>query len=392
MKKVVIVGCGVVGAMIAYELSQVPDLQITVLDRQPPAQAATGAALGVLMGIISQKTKGRAWAMRQASIRRYAELLPELAALESGLTGLEPNQLAWNHQGILKLCFVEEDMDKWQALAALRQQQGWQLELWSPAQIQECCPQIARSNLPSDPIAAIYSPQDYQVDPTALTLALVKAAQWQGVEFRFDVEVKGLARTEAEDGERLLTSVGEWGADWVVIAAGLGSASLAAESRLEMVPVLGQAIRIRLPLPLGDPAFQPVITGHDIHIVPLGPGISDSGTAGSSTAGSSTADYWIGATVEFSNQLPLQPDAAQLEQVWQGAVGLCPDLAQATRLQSWSGLRPRPHNRPAPIVEPLSGYKSVWLATGHYRNGVLLAPATAQLVRAAISEHLSVSI
>jgi glycine/D-amino acid oxidase-like deaminating enzyme len=385
MKKVVIVGCGVVGAMIAYELSQMSDLQITVLDRQPPAQAATGAALGVLMGIISQKTKGRAWAMRQASIRRYAELLPELAALSSGT---EPNQLAWNHQGILKLCFVEDDMTQWQALAALRQQQGWQLELWSPAQIQECCPQIAHSDLISAPVAAVYSPQDYQVDPTALTLALVKAAQRQGVEFRFDVEVKGLVRTGRC--ERLLTSIGEWSADWVVIAAGLGSAPLAAESGLEIVPVLGQAVRVRLPLPLGDPTFQPVITGHDIHIVPLGldaAGLSPADYSPAHSPVHSPADYWIGATVEFSNQSgPPQPDAAQLEQVWQGAVGLCPDLAQATRLQSWSGLRPRPHNRPAPIVEPLSGYNRVWLATGHYRNGVLLAPATAQLVRAAIAE------
>ena len=58
MSHVVIIGCGVVGATIAYELSNVKGLEITVVDRQPPALASTGAALGVLMGIISQKTKG----------------------------------------------------------------------------------------------------------------------------------------------------------------------------------------------------------------------------------------------------------------------------------------------------------------------------------------------
>lgn len=78
MTHVVVVGCGVVGAAIAYELSQFPDLSITVLDRQPPAQAATGAALGVLMGVISQKVKGNAWRMRQASLQRYETLIPEL--------------------------------------------------------------------------------------------------------------------------------------------------------------------------------------------------------------------------------------------------------------------------------------------------------------------------
>ncbi len=58
MSNVVIIGCGIIGAAIAYELSQVPGLTITVLDRQAPAQGSTGAALGVLMGAISQKIKG----------------------------------------------------------------------------------------------------------------------------------------------------------------------------------------------------------------------------------------------------------------------------------------------------------------------------------------------
>ncbi|NJN22923.1 MAG: FAD-binding oxidoreductase, partial [Leptolyngbya sp. RL_3_1] len=56
-----VVGCGIVGAMVAYELSRCPGLAVTVLDQQLPGQGATGAALGILMGVISQKTKGRNW-------------------------------------------------------------------------------------------------------------------------------------------------------------------------------------------------------------------------------------------------------------------------------------------------------------------------------------------
>lgn len=355
MKQVIVIGCGIVGAMIAYELAS--DFQVTVLDRQPPAQAATGAALGVLMGIISQKIKGRAWAMRQASIRRYATLLPELRAVSESLN--------WNQQGILKLCFAAEERERWQELIELRRQQGWQLELWQPEQLRSCCPQIQEPEIQ----AAIYSPQDYQVDPTALTLALVKAAQQRGVNFQFDVAVETLV-PQAGHWERLLTSQGELTADWLVIAAGLGS-TLLTESVGQPVltqPVLGQARRIWLPRPLGKPDFQPVITGNDIHIVPLG-----------------HQEYWIGATVEFPVEgSPAPPDAEQLAAVWQGALAICPGLADATILKTWSGLRPRPLNRPAPIVEPLSGYDNVFLATGHYRNGVLLAPATAQLVRLAL--------
>jgi glycine/D-amino acid oxidase-like deaminating enzyme len=77
MSQVVVIGCGIIGAAIAYELSLVAGLEITVLDRQQPAQGATGAALGVLMGAISKKTKGRAWQLRQSSMQRYETLIPE---------------------------------------------------------------------------------------------------------------------------------------------------------------------------------------------------------------------------------------------------------------------------------------------------------------------------
>ena len=347
MQQVIVVGCGIIGAMIAYELVQVPGLQVTVLDRQPPAQASTGAALGVLMGIISQKTKGRAWKMRQLSIARYAQLLPGLEA-RLGLS------LPWNRQGILKLSFDEADLATWEALIELRQQQGWRLELWSPAQVEANCPQVCLTNL----TAGLYSPQDYQVDPTALTLALVDAASQQGASFRFDVEVQQLS-----DSVGLHSSIGELQADWLVIAAGLGSMPIVPVPPLSLAPVLGQAMRVRMAEPLGNPEFQPVITGQDIHLVPLGAG-----------------DYWVGATVEFEPGESL-PHPEPLETVWQGAIALWPQLATATRIASWSGLRPRPVNRPAPIVERLAGYHQVILATGHYRNGVLLAPATAQMVR-----------
>ncbi|MBF2000808.1 MAG: FAD-binding oxidoreductase [Synechococcales cyanobacterium M58_A2018_015] len=369
MKQVAIVGCGIVGATIAYELSRISGLQVMVFDVQPPAQAATGAALGVLMGIISHKTKGRAWAMRQISIRRYATLIPELEAA-TGCT------IPYNSYGILKLCFVDDDLASWERLITLRQQQEWQLQLWQRDQLRAICPQVQHSEV----IAAVYSPQDGQVDPTALTLALVQAAKQNGVYFRFNVQVQGWQ--SCSNGLQLHTSEGDWTADWVVIAAGLGSMSLSQGSlpltahALKMQPVLGQAMRLRLDQPLGNPAFQPVITRQDIHIVPLQ---------------NQNNEYWIGATVEFPTaDLTASPvaDPHRLEAVWQGARALCPALGEATILHTWSGLRPRPVDRAAPIVEPVAGDSRVLLATGHYRNGVLLAPATAQWVCEWIQQSL----
>jgi glycine/D-amino acid oxidase-like deaminating enzyme len=333
-----------------------------VLDRQPPAQQATGAALGVLMGIISQKTKGNAWKLRQTSIQRYATLIPELEAAGQ--------VVPCNQQGILLLCFAEDDLTRWEALVKTRQAQGWQLEIWDSDRLQTQCPQVLNSSV----TAAIYSPGDRQIDPTALTLALVAAAQQKGVTFEFDRPVEDWELTPDQQ-YRLHTPTGALLADRVVIAAGIGSTDLTrtAPQPLDIRPVLGQAMRVRLAAPLGNPDFQPVVTGNDIHIVPLG-----------------NCEYWVGATVEFpsADGIAIEPDPDRLHHVLRGAIDLCPALATAEILHTWSGLRPRPYNRPAPIIEPLTGCHHIWLATGHYRNGILLAPATAEAIRAAIVASL----
>ncbi len=362
-QNIVVIGCGVVGAAIAYELSRIPHLTITVLDHAPPAQAATGAALGVLMGIISQKVKGRAWNLRQTSIRRYATLIPELEAL----TG---QKIPWNPQGILRLCFAGEDLSRWETLIETRHAQGWRLERWNEAELNDACPYIS----PLRVSGAIYSPQDFQIDPTALTLALVAAARKNGVTFRFDAEVESLNGTPTC--QQVQTQTESIAADWVVVSAGLGSTALtqAADQPVEILPVLGQALRLKTSQP--TPQFHPVINGDDTHVVPLGQG-----------------EYWIGATVEFPDETgEVVAQEELLEQVLERAIALYPALADSTILQTWTGLRPRPHNRPAPIIEPMSGYSNVFLAIGHYRNGVLLSPATALIVKDAACEFFGIPV
>ncbi|MBD2209009.1 FAD-binding oxidoreductase [Nostoc linckia FACHB-104] len=364
MSHVVIIGCGVVGAAIAYELSQVKGLSITVLDSQPPAQASTGAALGVLMGVISQKLKGKAWQLRQTSVQRYETLIPELEAITK-------RKVPFNRQGIVSLCLEGEDLADKKKLLEIRQSQGWNLEIWDKAKLQNLCPQIVNAQV----TGAVYSPQDRQLDPTALTLALVEAAQHNGVTCKFGVTVLNAQSspqlTPPENSpqvcHQLETTDGTITADWVVVAAGLGSTPLTSQlnQKIDIRPVLGQALQVSLGHPLGNPNFQPAITGNDVHIVPVGGG-----------------DYWIGATVEFpSDRDEISPNHELLESVRQQAIAFCPELANATIVRTWSGLRPRPEGRPAPVIGKLPGFSNVLLATGHYRNGVLLAPATAYAIR-----------
>jgi glycine/D-amino acid oxidase-like deaminating enzyme len=372
---IVIVGCGVVGAAIAYQLSQIKGLNITVFDKNQPAQGSTAAALGVLMGVISHKTKGKAWQMREESITRYETLIPEL----EGITG---RKIPCNRQGIVMLLWEDterplasgvEVIAEWEQLREVRKNQGWQLAVWDKEKLQKFCPQINHPKI----IGAAYSPQDRQLNPTALTLALVDAAQRNGVNFKFGVNVRNnhpaasqlvqISPVVTEQLKFIETSEGTVSADWFIITAGLGSTSLTTQlnQKVNVRPVLGQALYLSLGRALGNPDFQPVITGNDINLVPMGGG-----------------DYWVGATVEFpQNGDEIYAKKELLESLRQEAIAFCPDLTEAKILRTWSGLRPRPEGRPAPVIEQLPAFSNVIVATGHYRNGVLLAPATASVVQ-----------
>ena len=369
-QQVTIIGSGIVGAMIAYHLSQVPDWVITVCDRQPTVvlpdlticPTATGAALGILMGAISKKLKGNNLRQRLASLQYYETLIPQLAVQTGRI-------IPFNQQGLLMLQFKGDDLTAWEHLITVRQAQGWPLEMWSSDRLQANFPHLNCDRV----IAGIYSPADRQVDPVALTQALMIAAQLNGVTFRWSTEVLGMKTlpktANTQQCQSIETTTGDIATDWLIIAAGLGSTPLTQTlgPPLLLQPVLGQALQLKLAVPLNHDRPQPVITGNDVHLVPL-----------------SAQEYWVGATVEFPVEMAISaPNPADLTALLTQAIALFPALATATSQRTWYGLRPRPQGRPAPIVERLPGYRNVLLATGHYRNGVLLAPATAQAV-----EHL----
>ncbi|MEC4802906.1 MAG: FAD-dependent oxidoreductase [Jaaginema sp. PMC 1079.18] len=361
MTRIAIIGCGIVGAAIAYELSAIASLEITLIDRETPATGSTGAALGILMGVISHKTKGRNWRLRLDSLERYETLIPELVAI----TGEE---ILYNRQGLVMLRFDVEDLPRWQKLQNKRQNQGFPLELWSKEELRDRLPHIQDDRI----VGAVYSPRDRQVHPQQLTHSLIAAAQKRGVTCRFHSPVTDIATIASKNSQlrhctHLQTPQNAIATDYVIITAGIGSMPLtsALQETLDIRPVLGQALHLRLERDRPSPPFQPVITGNDIHIVPLG-----------------NQEYWLGATVEFPDENGnLKAQTALLETVKQQAFRYYPALADAEILSTWSGLRPRPEGRSAPIIENLPGYNNVILATGHYRNGIFLATATALWVR-----------
>ncbi len=340
-----------VGGAIAYELSRVSGLSITLLDRHDPASGATGAALGVLMGAIRMKKKGRAWALRHTSMKRYETLIRELEVN----TKIHIPYI----KGILKLLFPEDNLVKWEQMAEIRRSQGYQLEILLPNDVKNSYDYLDTDNI----IGAVYSPGDGQINPTILTQALIAGAQINGVDCQFGVKVNNIIPNS--DKIKLETTADSLNVDWLVIAAGLGSTPLTAclKETINIGPVLGQGLELKLEQGLGN--FQPVISGHDVHIIPLDEG-----------------SYWVGATVEFPQEKgEVVADPEMLAEVKRKAIALCPSLAYGTIVRTWWGVRPRPQGRSAPIIEKLPGYDRVLLATGHYRNGILLAPATAIAIK-----------
>ena len=96
MTRIAIIGAGIVGAAIAYELSLIPELEIILLDEQEPNAGSTGGALGVLAGVIHRK----GWVLRKASLERYETLIPELESLTGQV-------IPYNRQGIVLLQSTE---------------------------------------------------------------------------------------------------------------------------------------------------------------------------------------------------------------------------------------------------------------------------------------------
>ena len=255
--RVGIVGCGVVGAAIAFELSQTYEVIVWDLRRSPtglqaepglrqrPSQhqwQATGAALGVLMAALNFKLTSKHLEMCLDSLKLYETLIPQLEAILG-------SALPYNRQGILQLCFNAEELQRWRKTQQVRAQQGFQLDILQWDQVLRDYPQLQSAHLVDSEqtvVGAIYSPQDRQIDPVVLTQALIAAAQINGAEIQYEAPVKDFKNISSSGCQHIThvrTERDDFSVDRLIISAGLGSMPLTTtlKQTVPIYPVLGQS-------------------------------------------------------------------------------------------------------------------------------------------------------
>ncbi len=347
-----IVGAGVIGLACAWRAAQ-RGLDVLVLERDRPGAGASNVAAGMLapVGEASwgeERLLGLALASHQ--------LWPEFAAELASAAGMEP--------GFLELGSIHVALDRDEAVELRRRfelmrEHGLDAEWLSPS---EC--RALEPGLGSVGHGGVQAPHESAVDPRALTAALVAAVESAGGR----IERAEAVAAVIEDGRLVGVRTADGGvrrARSTVLAAGSWSAAdwLPPEARPAVRPVKGQIIT--LAGPASQPACERIVVTERVYIVPRGDG-----------------RLVIGATVEEQG-FDTRVTAGGVHELLREGYRALPEIAELELVETIAGLRPTtPDN--VPLIGP-GAIDGLVLATGHFRNGILLAPLTGDRVAALLA-------
>ncbi|QKZ22163.1 glycine oxidase ThiO [Streptomyces chartreusis] len=345
---VLVIGGGIIGLVTAWRAAQ-RGFTTAVVDPEPGGGAAQVAA-GMLAAVTElHYGEQTLLGLNLASARRY----PDFAAELTDVTG---HDLGYRRCGTLAVALDADDRAHLRELHALQRQSGLDSEWLSGRECRRLEPMLApgvRGGLRVD--------GDHQIDPRRLTGALLAACERAGVVFhrdwaeRVDVVRDRATGVTTTDGTALT-------ADQVVLAAGSLSGRLAGvpDAVLPPVrPVKGQVLRLTVPqryAPFLSRTVRAVVRGSQVYLVPR--------ENGELVVGATSEELGWDTTVTAGGVYELLRDAHEL----------VPGITELPLTETRAGLRPAsPDN--APLLGPteLAGLS---LATGHYRNGVLLTPVT----------------
>ena len=349
MPDVIVVGGGVIGCATAYYLAQ-NGAAVTLLERGALASEASGAAAGMLAAL-SDEGGNRGAAFQQLCLdgmKLYDSLLPELAA-----TGID---LRYRRAGVLHVALDDAEADHLKH--RFETQRGLAPDsIWLNAnEVRAEEPQIGAA------VAGLLSPDEHYVDSQRLTQAFAAAATAAGATIELASPVTRFHRA----GDRVTSVVAggkRYEAGAIVIAGGPWTSELARRfgANVPVRPVRGQMLSL-----LGPPApVRHVVWGSRGYLVPREEG-----------------QTFVGATVEEMGYRK-RTTLGALKRLRRSAEELVPVLSEARQLRAWAGLRPGTPDA-LPIMGLLPGWSNAWVSTGHFRNGVLLAPISGRLMATSV--------
>jgi glycine oxidase len=339
----IVIGGGVIGLGIAWRLARA-GLSVIVLERNAlPVGEASWAAAGMLAPLAELE-------FDEFELHRFAALSQELwPQLVDELNQDAAASITLDTAGTLMVGVDPDDA------AALQRRAQYMRKLGLP--VQQLTGAEAREREPLlDPAiaSALWCAGDIQVDNRAVAVALAHAAVQRGVRIAAHAEVRNITLKQGVIAE--LTDGRGVRARQVVLAAGAWTRSiegLQPDVNLPVRPVRGQMMSFAWPK--GERLLRHVVRGPDAYLVPK-------------------ADRLVvGATSEergFERALT----GGGLLQLLEGARDLCPALLECNVLETWCGFRPGSRDN-QPLLGP-TGLPGVFVATGHYRNGIQLTAAT----------------
>ncbi|MSQ23259.1 MAG: glycine oxidase ThiO [Chloroflexi bacterium] len=341
---VVIVGAGVIGCGIAYQLAR-EGAKVTVIERSAIGAESSGAAAGILAPRL-HATNPAILPLALWSESRFPTLVDGLQE-ESGL------RLEYANCGALELAYDERSEERLREKIAFMTAAGQRAD-WLDAH------ETLHREPAVDPAlrGALHDPGANQIHPLRFTQALAQAAARRGVHFQIGVEARSIERN-GDRAAAVQTDSGAIQADHVVIAAGAwaGHWSETLGLPIPVVPARGQILTLSsVPTPV-----RSIVYGKGVYLLPRTDGT-----------------VVLGATYErVGFDRSLTPEGLG----WLLVTGtqLCPALGQSRFEQAWTGLRPASGDD-LPIVGRVPTWENVIVATGHYRDGIVLAPATAMAV------------
>ncbi len=352
----VVVGAGAIGLACAWRAAQ-RGLRVRVLERDQPGAGASGVAAGMLAPV-GEATWGEE-RLLDAALASHA-LWPGFAADLAAASGSDSGYLGG---GALHVALDRDEAAELRRRHDLMASLDLEAEWLDPGGCRALEPGLHPSVL-----GGVHAPHESGVDPGALVVALREASERAGVEIVAGAEVTGavgdddrLAGVVTAEGERHLAAT-------TVLAAGAwsGSASWLPEGALPPVrPVKGQILTLRGPA--DRPVAARIVVTERVYLVPRADG-----------------RLVAGATVEELG-FDTRVTAGGVHELLREAYRVLPDVAELELERAVAGLRPAtPDN--APLVGP-GGIDGLLLATGHFRNGILLAPLTAEGVAAALCDE-----